>query len=87
MTSQYHFDLSTATEQLGNIEKEVNRLEIENKALKDGKAKAEWKAKDSQRELTELDIQLIELKNQLTEQSSFEYLKIQVAGNLLFHLL
>jgi len=55
---------------------------MELQALKEDKAKKDWKIKDSQRELADLDVQIIELKNQLTEQSSFQYLKLQVAGNL-----
>jgi len=53
---------------------------MELQALKEDKAKKDWKIKDSQRELADLDVQIIELKNQLTEQSSFQYLKLQVAG-------
>jgi len=80
VTSKLHHDLSNATERVGTLDKEVGRLQMELQALKEDKAKKDWKIKDSQRELADLDVQIIELKNQLTEQSSFQYLKLQVAG-------
>jgi peptidoglycan hydrolase CwlO-like protein len=80
ISSKLHYDLTNATERAGTLDNELGHLQAEIQSLKEEKAKRDWKLKDSQRELTELDVQIIELKNQLTEQSGFQYLKIQVAG-------
>jgi len=79
LTSKLHYDLSVATERAGNLDEDMHHMEQELQALKEEKNKKDWKLKDQQRELTELDVQILELKNQLTEQSSFNYLKVQVA--------